>query len=241
MSLLEVRGISRSFGGLVVLQEVSFDLEEGELVGLIGPNGAGKSTLLSIIAGSLAPSRGEVRFAGQVIHRLAPHRVCRLGIARTFQVPQPFAGLSVRENILAAALFGRREGGKVVVEEILEKTGLTPLAEWPAERLSVAFRKRLEFARALALAPRLLLLDEVMAGLNLKEVEGVMELIREVHRQGVTVILIEHVMKAVMGLAQRILVLHQGTLLADAPPQAIVNDPQVIAAYLGQGFGRRAR
>lgn len=238
--LLVVEGVSQDFGGVRALNRVSFEVAEGEMLGLIGPNGAGKTTLMNLISGVHRPTEGAIRFAGQPLRGHRADVINHMGIARTFQVPKPFVGMSVRENVMTASLFGgdparsapdRRES----VDEALELVGLAGRAELAAEALNVAGRKRLELARVLSMRPRLLLLDEVMAGLNLKEVEAVMEVIRRVNDGGVTVVLIEHVMKAVMGLATRIVVLHHGQVLAQGTPAAVTRNAEVVAAYLGRG------
>ncbi len=241
MALLEVDSISQVFGGVHALSEVSMAVEEGELVGLIGPNGAGKTTLMNLVSGLYRPTAGTIRFGGQSLRGRRPNEINHLGIARTFQIPKPFVGMTVRENVTTAALFGGERGRdaearSASVERALEVVGLVGRAALPAEALNVAGRKRLELARALAMEPRLLLLDEVMAGLNLKEVEAVMGVIDQVNAYGVTVVLIEHVMKAVMGLARRIVVLHHGRVLAEGTPESVTRNPDVIAAYLGSGI-----
>ena len=233
------------FGGVHALSEVSLAVDEGELVGLIGPNGAGKTTLMNLISGLHRPTQGSIRFGGQSLAGRRPNEINHLGVARTFQIPKPFVGMSVRENVTTAALFGGRRDRDAAarsasVQHALEVVGLIDRSALPAESLNVAGRKRLELARALAMEPRLLLLDEVMAGLNLKEVEAVMGVIERVNGDGVTVVLIEHVMKAVMGLARRIVVLHHGRVLAGGTPEAVTRDPEVIAAYLGSGIAYRS-
>jgi len=240
-SLLEISRVSRDFGGVRALDDVSFSVAEGEMVGLIGPNGAGKTTLMNVICGLTRATEGAVVFAGSSLNNVRPNAINHLGIARTFQIPKPFVGMTVWENVLTASLFGGRRGRsadarRAAVERALEIVGLSPRARVAAESLNVAGRKRLELARALAMEPRLLLLDEVMAGLNLKEVEAVMGVVERVNGEGVTVLLIEHVMKAVMGLARRIVVLHHGQVLAEGTPEDVTRDPDVIAAYLGSGI-----
>ncbi len=238
MSILSVREVSKSFGGLRAVHRVSFELQEGELLGLIGPNGAGKTTLFHLISGFLAPDEGVILFAGEPLAGLRPHAVCRRGMVRTFQVARPFLRLTVLENVVVGALerVAHRHEALGIAEEVLDLTGLRAKAETPGHSLTLPDRKRLELARALATGPRVLLLDEVMAGLNPTEAGRLIDLIRSVHGRGVTILLIEHVMKAVMSLSQRILVLSYGQLIAEGPPQAIVRDRKVIEAYLGEDY-----
>ncbi len=238
--LLSVRGLSKDFGKLRVLSAVSFDVREGEFLGIIGPNGAGKTTLFAILSGYLAPTEGEVRFAGEGVTGLAPARRCHLGIARTFLVVRPFAELSVAENVEAAALFGKRRRPAPAdvarqVEQILVATGLAAVAGQPASALSLPDRKRLEVARTLATRPRLLLLDEVLAGLNPRAVDEALPFVRSLNAErGITVLMIEHNLRAIMGLCRRLLVLNFGELIFDGPPQAASEDPEVVRAYLGE-------
>jgi branched-chain amino acid transport system ATP-binding protein len=243
--LLEGRALSRRFGALPAVDGLDFAVEPGEILGVIGPNGAGKTTLLNLISGLLAPSGGELRFRGEAITGRAPHRVAAAGIARTFQVVKPLRGLTVRENVALGAMFGRvaerRATGAALgrADEVLAFVGLAERAGAPVGTLTIADLKRLELARALAMDPVLLLLDEVMAGLNPKEVGWAMGLVQAVNRRGVTVLMIEHVMKAIMGISHRVLVMHHGRRIALGPPQAVSQDPAVIEAYLGQRYGAR--
>jgi branched-chain amino acid transport system ATP-binding protein len=237
--LLSVRRLSKDYGTLRVVSSLSFQVSEGELMGVIGPNGAGKTTLFALLSGYAVPTEGEIHFRGRPIEALRPDQRCHLGIARTFQVVRPFLELSVRENVAAAALFGKRELRPLdevrrSVDQILETTGLTPLAEMPARVLGLPQRKRLEVARALATRPRLLLLDEVLAGLNPSAVEEAIPLIRTLNQErGITMLVIEHNLRAIMGLSQRVLVLNFGERIFDGTPRDAVEDPEVVRAYLG--------
>ncbi len=240
--LLVLDDVSRAFGGLMAVSNVSLTVRRGELIGLIGPNGAGKTTLLNLISGLHRPSRGRIRFKGTVISDLAPHRVARLGIGRTFQVTRPFKGMTVLENVLLGALFVERRPFADAVraaEEALDFLFLGDKKRLPVSSLTLPDVKRLEMAKALAMGPDLLLLDEVMAGLNLREVDEVMSLVAKVNAGGTTVLMIEHVMRAIMGISRRVVVLHHGAVIADGEPRVIANDRNVIEAYLGERFGRK--
>ncbi|HKW23817.1 MAG TPA: ABC transporter ATP-binding protein [Ktedonobacterales bacterium] len=240
--LLELAHVTRRFGGLPAVEDLSFRVRQGEVLGMIGPNGAGKSTVISLIGGALAPSEGTVRFQGQDITRLSPHKRARLGIARTFQVTQPFAQLDIRDNVVVGALFsGHARNRKEAAEQadaVLTRVGLAGKAHLKGDELTVADRKRLEMARALAMRPHLLLLDEVMAGLTPREVGEAVQIIREINQSGVTVLVVEHVMRAITGVSDRILVLHHGRKIAEDTPDTVLSDPRVVEAYLGERYAR---
>jgi branched-chain amino acid transport system ATP-binding protein len=235
--VLEVDGISKSFRGLHAVQNVGFAVPQGEIVGLIGPNGAGKTTCFNMIAGVFRPDAGQVRLAGRRIDGWRPDQVCTAGIGRTFQIVKPFAGLSVLDNIVVGALLQSRtvSAAKGHAAEIMEKLGLGAKRDMLASSLTLPDRKRLEVARALATRPKLLLLDEVMAGLRPTECDQIVAVFRELNRaEGLTILLIEHVMRAVMALAQRIVVLHHGEVIAHGAPDEVVRNPAVLESYLGE-------
>lgn len=239
--MLRVETISKRFGGLLAVDGASFDAQAGRITALIGPNGAGKTTLFSIISGFQPPTSGRVLFEGEDIVGVLPHRLAQRGIARTFQIVQPFAGLTVRENIAVGAHLSRprRADALAAADQIAARVGLAGQLDKPAAGLTVAGRKRLELARALALKPRLLLLDEVLAGLNPSEVRDMVPVIRGLVDQGITVIMIEHIMHAVMNLAQHVLVLSEGRIIAGGTPSEIAGNPHVVEAYLGRGAAQR--
>ena len=235
--MLAVGNISKSFRGLRAVQNVSFAVPEGEIVGLIGPNGAGKTTIFNMIAGVYAPDAGTIRFSGREIQRLRPDQVCAAGIGRTFQIVKPFAGLSVLDNVLVGAFLREKTSGaaRILSLQILEKLGLAAKRDQLASSLTLPDRKRLEVARALATRPKLLLLDEVMAGLRPTECDQIVAVFRELNRaEGLTILLIEHVMRAVMALAGRIVVLHHGEVIARGTPDEVVRDKAVLECYLGE-------
>ncbi len=234
--LLSVVDISKRFRGLVAVDKVSFTLAEGEIFAVIGPNGAGKTTLFNMIAGMLAPDEGTITFRGRQIDGMPADAVCRLGIGRTFQIVRPFPALSVEDNVTVGALLHRSDVGaaRSYARDVLARLDLFDKRDVAASALTLPDRKRLEVARALATDPKLLLLDEVMAGLVPTETDRMVEILRGLNRDmGVTILLIEHVMRAVMALAGQVLVLHHGAAIAQAPPQNVVRDPKVIESYLG--------
>jgi branched-chain amino acid transport system ATP-binding protein len=238
MSLLEARGISKRFGGLQAVAALDIDVAEDEVVGIIGPNGAGKTTTFELLSGFLRPDTGDIRVRGRSVLGLKPHAICALGVARTFQIVRPFPRLSVLDNVLVGALarHPRAAVARTRARDVVDRLGLGAKAAAPAAGLTLAERKRVELARALATEPSLLLLDEVMAGLNPTEIATLVGLIREIHAGGVSILLIEHNMRAVMTLSQRIVVLSFGERVAEGPPAAIARDPRVIEAYLGEEY-----
>ena len=240
-TLLNVEDVSKRFGGLLAVNEVSFNVAARGITALIGPNGAGKTTLFSIIAGSQAPDSGRILYDGSAITGELPHRLARRGIARTFQIVQPFVGLTVRENIAIGAHLSRRGRGEAlaVAGEVARSVGLGAQLEATAATLTVAGRKRLELARALAISPRLLLLDEVLAGLNPSEIRDMIPVIGGIADRGITVLMTEHVMQAVMSLARHVFVLAEGRVIARGTPQQIAADQRVVEAYLGHGAAKR--
>jgi branched-chain amino acid transport system ATP-binding protein len=235
--LLEVSALSKRFGGLQAVENLSFAVEKGEILGLIGPNGAGKSTVFNLINGVHRPDSGAIILEGRDIAGMAPHEIAHRGIARAHQIVQPLADLSVLDNCLVGACYGHDDlsltAGRAVVFETAELVGLSDRLAVPAGQLTTAGKKRLELARALCGRPRLLLLDEVLAGLNASEIDRMVEVILRIRSGGVSILMVEHVMRAIMQLSDRILVLHLGRRLAEGSPQDIANDPSVIEAYLG--------
>ena len=240
-TLLRVEAISKRFGGLLVVDGASLAVEPGRITGLIGPNGAGKTTLFNLVSGFFAPDSGTIVFDGRDITALPPHRRAALGIARTFQIVQPFAGLSVRDNIAVGAYLRspRRAEALARAEAVADLTGLTAYLDAAAAGLTVSARKRLELARALATGPRLLLLDEVLAGLNPSEVRDILPVMRTLAAQGIAILMVEHVMQAVMSLCDYVYVLAEGRMIAEGTPGGVTRDPLVVEAYLGHGAASR--
>ncbi len=239
--LLRVAGVSKRFGGLLAVDNVSLSVQSGRITALIGPNGAGKTTLFAMISGFLTPSSGRIYHRSEDITGVSPYRLARRGIARTFQIVRPFVGLTVHENIAVGAHLSRRSRAEArdAAAQVAQLVGLADLLDKPAASLTVAGRKRLELARALATEPGLLLLDEVLAGLNPTELAGMVPTIRAIADRGITIVMVEHVMQAVMSLAQHVYVLAEGRILTAGSPQAVVGDARVIEAYLGRGAAAR--
>jgi branched-chain amino acid transport system ATP-binding protein len=244
---LELRGVTKRFGGVAAVDGVTFEVGKGEIVGIIGPNGAGKTTLLNCISGLHRLDGGDIRWQGASIAGMAPHRIAKLGIGRTFQIVRPFGSMTVRENAAVGALFGSaagRRGPKEAFEmadQVLDLVGLKAKADHPVSALTIPDRKRLEVARAVATRPHLLLLDEVMAGLNNVEIDEALEMVRAVHATGVTVLLIEHVMRVIIGVCRRAVVLDFGQVLAQGEPEVVLRDERVIQAYLGERYAKRLK
>ncbi len=237
-AVLKARSLSKSFGGLDAVKKLSFDLDQGEILALIGPNGAGKTTIFNLLTGFIPPDRGRVLLGDREITGLLPHRICRLGLVRTFQLVRPFLAISVLDNVMVGTLLRIKSirEAKAKAREIIDLVGLARYQDLEAGGLPLPLRKRLELAKALATDPQVLLLDEVMAGLTPTEVDRLIGLIREINSRGVTILLIEHVMRGVMALSHRVIVINYGCLIAQGPPQEVVCDEQVIEAYLGREF-----
>ena len=239
-ALVEARGVVKRFGGLTAVHSLDLTLREGEVLGLIGPNGAGKTTLFNLLSGQFAPDAGTIRLLGREIQHLPSHRICRLGLARTFQVPRPFLAMTVFESVLVGAQFGRRVAGASAsgtAEACLSLTRLGARRDAPVHSLNLAERRRLDLGRALATRPRVLLVDEVAAGLNPTEVRETVGILREVHASGIGIIYVEHVMEAVMDISHRVHVLDHGATIAIGTPGEVTRDPAVVEAYLGRSAG----
>jgi branched-chain amino acid transport system ATP-binding protein len=236
VSLLAVDGLSKRFGGLQAVKDLSFAVEERGVVGLIGPNGAGKTTVFGLVSGFIAADAGDIRFRGRSIVGLKPHEIAARGLVRTFQIVRPFPRLTVLRNVVVGAFVrhSRRADAEARARAVLDEVGLAAKAATAAGSLTLAERKRLELARALATEPALLLLDEVMAGLNATETERIVDLVRAINARGVGILLIEHVMRAVMSLSRHIVVIDHGERIAEGPPHVVANDPRVVEAYLGE-------
>ena len=245
MSILQLEGVSRAFGGLKAMDDVTMSVEPGEIVGLIGPNGAGKTTLVNVVTGVFRPTAGTVHFDGRRIDGKKPFQISRMGVARTYQVVQPFPEMTVLENVMAPATFAAQaesvQAALKKATEAIDFVGLGDSRSLLASELTLAGRKRLELAKSLAMDPKVLLLDEVNAGLNPAEIDTALGLIRSVAARGVTIIIIEHLMKVVMSLCNRIVVLHHGALIAEGTPEQITHDENVVRAYLGDRYAERAR
>ena len=243
MALIEVRNLTMKFGSLVANDNVSFDIESGTIVGLIGPNGAGKTTLFNCISGVYQPSAGSVRFDGREVTRLPAHQIARLGAVRTFQVVHPLKDMTVLDNVLVGAFLRESGTGRAtaIARRCIEACHLDDMTDRPAGDLTIGGKKRLELARALATGPKLLMLDEAMAGLTSTEVKAAVELIRRIRADGITLLVVEHIMEAIMPIADKMVVLDGGSKIAEGPPEQIINDERVIAAYFGQKFSKRIK
>jgi branched-chain amino acid transport system permease protein len=237
--LIETADLVKSFGGVHALQGVSVQVREGELIGLVGPNGSGKTTLVNLLAGAFRPSSGEIRIDGHSTTGMPPHRITHLGVARTYQIPRPFQTMTVRDNVAVAIMFGRvpqsLHHARRAAEEYLALVGMAHLANGRPSEINLHERQLLEMARALATRPRVLLLDEALAGLSPVEVDHAVEVVRRIHASGITIVLVEHLLRVVNQLATRVVVLDQGRLLADGLPDVVMRDPAVVGAYLGSG------
>jgi branched-chain amino acid transport system permease protein len=239
--MLTCREVIKDFGGVRALAGVNLEVHEGEIVGLVGPNGSGKSTLIENVIGQYVPTSGLIQFLGNEITGKPPHKINLMGIARTYQLPRPFATMTVQENVEVSALFGSaaatsHANAAAEARKWLEFTGLAAYAAYPVTKLNLHQRKFLELSRALATHPHLLLLDEVMAGLNPAEIDESVEMIRKVHASGVTIVIVEHLMRVVTKLSTRMVVLHEGSVIAEGNPQAVMRDPTVVSAYLGKDY-----
>jgi branched-chain amino acid transport system ATP-binding protein len=241
--ILQVDGITMKFGSLIANNRVTFDVNEGEIVSLIGPNGAGKTTLFNCITGFYSPYEGRVLFKGKDITNLKPNEICKLGLTRTFQIVKPLKEMTVKENIMTGAFLhtNRRKEAEEIAEEIIRQTHLENMKNQRAGSLTIAYKKRLEIARALATRPELLMLDEAMAGLNQTEIKEAMELCVSLKEKGLTLVIVEHIMEAIMPISDRVVVLNAGEKIAEDVPQAIVNNEKVIKAYLGERYHAKSK
>lgn len=242
--VLETRRLSRRFGGLRAIDDVSFSIPEGQVLGVIGPNGAGKSTFINLVTGHIKPTSGQVLIQGKDMTGARPWTIAHAGVSRTFQIVKPFRGMTVRENVAVGILYGREGANRMSqaleeADEVLAEVGLAEFGDRSPGGLTVADARRLEFAKALALRPRLLLLDEVMAGLRPSEIQPSLELIKTLKSQGLTIVVVEHVMKAILAISDQVLVFHQGKVLTAGEPRTVLSDPRVIEAYLGQRYVQR--
>lgn len=243
-TILSCSGLTMKFGGLTAVDNISFELKENEILGLIGPNGSGKTTLVNMISGNIKPTDGNIAFNGLSLNGLKQYQIGRLGIARTYQIVKPFPGMTVLENIAVGAMNGKKKKKRSVkdafeyAEEIVEFVGLAKYKNYMADSLSIASRKRLEMAKVVAMDPDVIFFDEVMAGLNHNEIDNAIEMIRKIRDKGISILIIEHVMRAINSISDRIFVLHHGKKISEGPPTEVLNDENVIRAYLGKRYSQ---